>query len=320
MQQPLISIITPSYNRAWIIQKCINCIRRQTYPNIEHIVIDGGSNDGTVELLQQNETGHNFRWISEPDAGMYDAINKGMKLATGEIVAYLNTDDFYFPYAVELAVRKFQEDATIDLVYSDWVTYYEESDFLEILPFLNYTKYDMARFGVLPQPTVFMRRKIFAQLGYFDTSYKLLADNEFFTRVFMADLHVEKIQEFLAGQVVHKGNLLAGNERAVRQALDESDRFHTMYWAQLAESGDSTDYLARVSANLRNKTYRAIWRLRLLEFYFRFRWGKSKKWHHFIRILPKQSINELTLLKYLVSQDRRAIPYCVIPDFLATIC
>jgi len=318
-QLPLISIVTPSYNRAWIIQRCIDCIRGQTYPNIEHIVVDGGSTDETLEILKKNQSGYNLRWISEKDNGMYDAINKGIKLATGKIVAYLNTDDFYFPYTVELAVQKFLQDETISLVYGDWVTYYQATGFLEILPFLTYTKYDMARFGVLPQPTVFIRREIFSQLGYFDTNYKLLADNEFFTRVFVANLHVEKINEFLAGQVVHEGNLLAGNSEATRLALLESDRFHNFYQAQLMGSPQGKNVFHQLYALVRSKTYRFIWRLRLIEFYIYWKLGYSNKWIQFRRVLPNQSIQPTKLLRYLIVPDRELVSYCIIPNFLDTL-
>lgn len=318
-QFPLISIVTPSYNRAWIIQKCIDCIRAQTYPHIEHIVVDGGSTDATLEILERNRNSYNLRWISEKDNGMYDAINKGVKLANGKIVAYLNTDDFYFPYTVELAVKKFLQDETTSLVYGDWVTYYPDTSFLEILPFLTYTKYDMARFGVLPQPTVFIRKEVFSQLGYFDTRYKLLADNEFFTRVFVANLHVEKLNEFLAGQVVHKGNLLAGNTDAIRLALSESDQFHHFYHELLKQSAHGKDRFQQLYAFVRSKTYRFIWRLRLLEFFIRLKVGGSDKWKHFMDILPRQSVNSLKLLRYITAQDRELVPYCIIPDFLDTI-
>ena len=111
-----VSIITVSYNSAETIQDIIDSVRRQTYPHIEYIVVDGGSTDGTVDILRENEEVID-RWISEPDDGIYDAMNKGIRMSTGDIVEILNSDDWYKPEAVETAVRAFEEHDDTDLVH-----------------------------------------------------------------------------------------------------------------------------------------------------------------------------------------------------------
>ncbi len=92
---PLVSIITPVLNRRAFIRQCLMSVAKQTHPRIEHIVIDGGSTDGTLDVLRSFQRTHPIKWISGPDEGMYDAINKGMELANGDILAYLNSDDLY---------------------------------------------------------------------------------------------------------------------------------------------------------------------------------------------------------------------------------
>ena len=102
--RPLVSIITPSLNQARFLDDTLRSVRDQTYPHIEHIVIDGGSTDGTVEMLARNLCDERFRWLSEPDDGMYWAVNKGLRMASGSIVAYLNADDVFLPWSVAAAV------------------------------------------------------------------------------------------------------------------------------------------------------------------------------------------------------------------------
>src|SRR6266511_2126965 len=105
MDRPLVSIITPALNRVETLGTCLASVASQTYEPIEHIVVDGGSTDGTVEMLGGYRASHRFQWISRPDDGMYDAINKGISLAHGDVLAYLNSDDLYLPWSVEVAVR-----------------------------------------------------------------------------------------------------------------------------------------------------------------------------------------------------------------------
>lgn len=111
-----VSIVTPTLNQGRYLQACIDSVRNQTYGDIEHIIVDGGSTDDTVEILRRNEGRYRMTWVSEPDNGMYDAINKGFRMATGEILAWLNSDDMYMPWGVELAVR------VMNAKQIDWVS------------------------------------------------------------------------------------------------------------------------------------------------------------------------------------------------------
>lgn len=99
---PKVSIVTVCYNSDKYIEECIQSIMRQTYDNVEHIIVDGGSTDGTLDIIKKYENQYNMRWISEKDNGMYDAITKGFRMASGEIYAWLNSDDMYMPWACEL--------------------------------------------------------------------------------------------------------------------------------------------------------------------------------------------------------------------------
>lgn len=107
--EPLVSVVTPSYNSERYIGETLLSVKNQTYKNIEHIVVDGGSSDGTIPILQEYHDKYNLQWISEDDDGMYDAIEKGFSIASGEIYSWINSDDKYLPWAAELAVNYLED-------------------------------------------------------------------------------------------------------------------------------------------------------------------------------------------------------------------
>ena len=119
---PRITIVTPSYNQAHFLEQTILSVIRQGYPNLEYIVIDGGSTDGSVDVLRKYEHAISY-WISEPDQGPVDAINKGFRRATGSILAWLNADDLYQPGALEGVAAAFEADESADVVYGNtyWI-------------------------------------------------------------------------------------------------------------------------------------------------------------------------------------------------------
>ena len=128
MTQPKVSIITPSYNQGQFIEETILSAKNQDYPNIEHIVIDGNSTDSTLDILHKYD--NDIIWISEPDRGQSDALNKGFRIATGEIIGWLNSDDIYLPGAVKKAVDALMNNPKFDIVYGDYLIIDENSKVL----------------------------------------------------------------------------------------------------------------------------------------------------------------------------------------------
>lgn len=182
-KKPVVSIITPSFNQGQYIEETLLSVQNQTYPSIEHIVIDGGSTDNTVEILKKYQD--TIIWTSEPDNGQTHAINKGMKKSHGEILAYLNSDDLYLPETIDRVVNFFSENSEIDLVYGDIIHIGKESDYRETVRTGNI---DMEKYltGLvyLPQPAVFFRREIWEKIGDFDERLNLAMDLEYWIRVF----------------------------------------------------------------------------------------------------------------------------------------
>jgi glycosyltransferase involved in cell wall biosynthesis len=203
---PLVSIVTPTLQRADYLERTLRSVRAQTYPNVEHIVIDGGSTDGTLELLERYAGTYNLRWISEPDRGMYDAINKGLRMANGEILAYLNSDDLYFPWTVDVVVELLDDHPEADLVYGDFVRVDEVHRTVVPVFVAPFRTAPTAAFGTLGQPAVLMRRHVFDTLGGFDDRLAYVADLEFWLRA-AERFRFLRIAEFLALEQRHAGML-----------------------------------------------------------------------------------------------------------------
>lgn len=164
---PTVSVITPSYNQGAFIEEAIKSIKQQSYPYIEHIIVDGGSDDNTIEILKKHEGTYNMRWVSEKDLGMYEAVNKGIAMSKGSILSYLNSDDLYFPWTVETVVKHFAEDPSLGLVHGDLASI----DLTAVEPALSvifYPPFNLGRairIGSIVQPTAFWRRSVYEKIG-----------------------------------------------------------------------------------------------------------------------------------------------------------
>ncbi len=177
---PLVSIVTPSYNCGGYIEETILSIKSQTYPYIEHIVVDGASTDNTVEILRRH--GDGLTWVSEPDKGQSDAINKGWRMCRGDILAYLNADDLYTLDAVETAVNYLLAHPDVGMVYGGCNIIDEAGQVTEVI--WN-EEFDLVRLmcsNMIPQQTVFFRREVLERAGFLDTSLHLAMDYDFFIR------------------------------------------------------------------------------------------------------------------------------------------
>lgn len=178
-----VSVIAPVYNSAEFLEESILSVLNQTYPNIEYIIMDGGSTDGTAEIVQKYADRLTF--ISEPDRGQSDAINKGWKRATGDILAWLNADDLYAPNAVELAVNYLQAHPETMWVYGRADYLYEDGtpgNFRYATFEWDYDKF-FTHGCFIVQPTVFLRKEVIETFGYIDESLDYGMDYEYWLRI-----------------------------------------------------------------------------------------------------------------------------------------
>jgi hypothetical protein len=172
----LVSIITPSYNQAKYLEQTILSVLDQDYPRIEYIVIDGASTDGSVEIIKKY-AGRLAHWESIKDDGQADAINKGFARATGEIVAWLNSDDYYLPGTIAKAVKVFEENPDVVLVYANMLAVDENGQTFNTLTYKQLTLEDLLCFQIIGQPAVFMRRSVLQQTSGLDSTFHFLLDH-----------------------------------------------------------------------------------------------------------------------------------------------
>lgn len=191
MRNLTVSIITVSYNSVRTIADTINSVLAQTYPEIEYIIIDGSSTDGTIEIIKSFENKIS-KFRSEPDIGIYDAINKGIRLATGNIVGIINSDDFFYNNTViERVVESFRENE-IDAIIGD-VQFVDRLKTSKVVRYYSSKHFNTARFrfGFMPAHSSFyVKRELFEKLGYYKTDYKIAADYELLIRF----LYINKIK------------------------------------------------------------------------------------------------------------------------------
>ncbi len=181
-----LTLLTASYNSAATIGDTLRSVAAQDYPDIEHIVIDGASKDDTMAVVAREGT-HVAKAVSERDKGIYDAYNKGVGLATGEIIGFINSDDFYAHKGVASRVMElFAADPSLEAVHADLV-YVAQDDPAKVVRWWKSrpcTEKSLARGFIPAHPTVFLRRSVYDKAGLFDLDYRLAADYEFLLRIF----------------------------------------------------------------------------------------------------------------------------------------
>lgn len=178
-----VSIITATRNSAATVRDTIECVLRQSYPNIEHVIVDGNSTDGTMEIVRSYGD-QISKVISEPDRGIYDAMNKGIRLTTGDVIGILNSDDFYnHSFVVEKVVDALERSG-MDSVYGD-LQYVDPVEIKRVVRNWRAGNFNRRRFlygWMLPHPTFFVRREVYERLGLFHTHFSCAADYELMLR------------------------------------------------------------------------------------------------------------------------------------------
>jgi len=223
---PLVSIVTPSYNQAQFLEKTILSVLNQNYPSLEYIIIDGGSTNGSIEIIKKYQKYLTY-WISEKDEGMYDAINKGLKIASGDFLAYLNSDDLYLPNTVQTVVDYFQSHPDISLIYGDCNFIDSEGRFLYSYhyPAFKWDRFIVLNWSSIPQQATFWRRDIHKKIGYFNPEFKMAGDFEFYARV-GKHFQIDHLKKVLATYRLHKKSLSSTWQD---KNQEEVERIHQRY-------------------------------------------------------------------------------------------
>jgi glycosyltransferase involved in cell wall biosynthesis len=183
MELPVISVVTPSYNQAQFLEDTLDSVASQDYPRTEHIVVDGGSTDGSVEIIRRHAP-RLRHWVSEPDRGQSHAINKGLAMARGDILAWLNSDDTYLPGALNAVGAMFARHPDVDLVYGDFVYTDAAGTPMRRRHLFDTISYESLLYhDYLGQPAVFFRRSLWEKAGPLDESLHYCLDWDLFLRM-----------------------------------------------------------------------------------------------------------------------------------------
>jgi len=220
---PKISVIIPTLNQGRFIEETIQSVLSQSYPNLEVIVCDGGSTDGTLEILQKYSS--SLTWISEPDRGQVEAINKGLRLASGEVVAYLNSDDIYTPNAL-LTVGKYFSDNPDTQILTGKCFNIDENG-IETRSLIKIYKNFWLKLGIdkcllvldyVSQPSTFWRTELIHSIGFFDSEFRNAMDYDYWLRI-TRHYKLKFLNQYLAKFRIYPTSITSSNSRA--QYADE---------------------------------------------------------------------------------------------------
>lgn len=182
---PQVTVVVPNLNGAAFLAHALGSLAAQECPAIEVIVIDGGSTDGSVEILRDWSQRHPIRWVSEPDSGQASAINRGLTMARGEVVSWLNGDDILLPRTARIAAERFAADPSLDFLWGFCLVIDADGHSLYVQnPFVRTDLADLRRHrNFVPQPGSFFRKSVVERFGRLDESYRFMFDYEFFLRL-----------------------------------------------------------------------------------------------------------------------------------------
>jgi len=216
---PRISIITPSYNQGHFLEETIRSVLLQDYPDIEYIIIDGGSTDNSKAII--NKYKKKLAWsVSEPDNGQSDAINKGLRRATGEFVAWLNSDDIYTENAISSAVEKLRSNPECGMVFSNVLSMDSDSSIFNIMQYGDWGLLELMEFKVIGQPGIFMRKKALDDVGFLEDDYHWLMDHHLWLKIALK-YPIKYVDEFWAAARFHPGaKNLRGAEKYGMEAFE----------------------------------------------------------------------------------------------------
>ncbi len=234
LSYPKLTIITASYNGAKSLERSILSVLNQNYPCLEYVIIDGGSTDGSLDIIKKYEKYLSY-WISELDNGIADAWNKGIRKSTGEIIGFVNSDDWYEPESFNKIAAIFQQNPSIDIVHGNvrywngdknlWIRkpHLEQEFFWKFMPILF--------------PSCFIKRSLYEEYGLFDTAYKLTMDYELLLRFFLKGVHFLYLDETIANfqlgglsDVRCVAGLVENKDIVIRHGYSKIKAYRNLYW------------------------------------------------------------------------------------------
>lgn len=218
-----ISIITATFNAERFLEQTIESVLSQDYQNREYLIIDGGSTDGTIDIIRKHAASLAY-WVSEPDNGMYDAMNKGIARANGDIVGIINADDYYFPGALGKVAEAFADRNLDEHIF------WGDVEYEQLGRVRGFRQKNMTRGAFAPHPSMFCPKRIYDRIGYYDASFRLLGDYDFMYRAIhrygIKPLYVPELIAFFRGGGLAERNIY----RCLRDELRVKLRYGQSPW------------------------------------------------------------------------------------------
>ncbi len=222
---PTISIVTPSFNQGYFIGQTVRSVLLQRYPGLEYVVMDGGSTDSTLDVLESYK--HRFaHFQSAPDGGQSEAIRDGFRHTTGEIMGWLNSDDVLAPDALNFVGAFFRDNPGVDMIYSNRVIINEDGTVIGYWILPRHSDYLMTHWDLIPQETCFWRRSLYERAGEVDASFRFAVDYDLFTR-FMLHGRAQRVKRFLGAFRMHSWSKTHRELETI--GMGEIQRVHSKY-------------------------------------------------------------------------------------------
>jgi len=253
------SIITPSYNQGKYIESTINSVLNQTYKNYEHIIFDNKSTDNTIDILKRYK---HLKWVSEKDSGQTDAINKGLKKASGDILCYLNSDDMLLPDSLKYVAEYFSKNKDIDILYGNCILIDIEGNKIKTRKSEDFNLKRLLYLGYsyIQQPSTFFRKSVVKDVGYFNENLKYAMDYDYWIRAAKSNKVLKYVNKNLSSMRIHKkAKTFSDNKEMYVEAFNVSKKyggnkliryyFHYMFWYVL----NTFPGLFKVIFNIRNR-------------------------------------------------------------------
>lgn len=266
------TVVTPSYNQGCFIERTIQSVLSQDIEGLEYVIVDGGSIDGTLDILRKYEP--RLKWISEKDGGQADAVNKGIRMTTGEIIGWLNSDDIYYPDAVRRVINYFKQHPEVDVVYGEANHIDKQDKILERYLTEAWNINRLRDICYLCQPAVFFRRRVVEQHGLLNEALHFCMDYEYWLRLASGGVKFAYMPVILAGSRMYAENKTISSRVKVHAEINSMmlnqygcvpDKWIINYGHVVAERGNIR----------RNKNYVFILILGIASLYAALRWNKG---------------------------------------------
>ena len=234
MDDPKLSIITPSYNQSEVILDTIRSVKNQDYDNVEHIVVDGGSTDGTVDILKEHEDDYDLRWVSEEDRGQSHALNKGIQMADGEWIGWQNSDDYYVDGAFEIFREVVSDRPDADVVYGDLIVVDRDGTEVDRAYHTRPSKFIQRYANLMANQAAFFKKSVFDTVGLVKEEYHYCMDIDLFWRLTRGNLTLVHTPNVLGCFRTYEGAKTGGESKQQRH-LDERMEIQEIYGVPVYE-------------------------------------------------------------------------------------